>query len=380
MSGLFGGFRHFVQRRAIYLPAAPFAADAANTGHTGLLTLRLDTRSLLNQRTNQFRLQFRQTEALVERVLGQHDMIINSSRVEQCRREKLNGLQKKANPLITMGFSPRHPSTSILTLNSLMASLCKFSDERVVRGDVMLSLEWSNKGFRHKLQPGWDKAKDRFKLQIVPGMIGWRKRGETYLDRRPFPWASESFAHIAFHCEHRRQRRSSTGRAKRPSLAYWPAANKLDLREGKRCRPSGWPIWRSPSDWRFPPLHCRNRKRVPVLRREHPACWSGPVGPKTRKGRRFVVTVSRLADWFINHLPDQLALWSRGRFCRRACTSIVSSGRVSLWQSILQALVFGLRGPTGAGSYCDGQRSAECAPIRQQCHSSRPLNSEFSLM
>ena len=68
-----------------------------------------------------------------------------------------------------------------------MASLCKFSDERVVRGDVMLSLEWSNKGFRHKLQPGWDKAKDRFKLQIVPGMIGWRKRGETYLDRRPFP-------------------------------------------------------------------------------------------------------------------------------------------------------------------------------------------------
>ena len=33
-----------------------------------------------------------------------------------------------------------------------MASLCKFSEGSVVSGDVMLSLEWSNKGLRHKLE------------------------------------------------------------------------------------------------------------------------------------------------------------------------------------------------------------------------------------
>jgi hypothetical protein len=56
MSGLFGGFRDFVQRRAIYLPTTPLATDASNT-NSRLLTLRLDTRRLLNQRANQLGLQ-----------------------------------------------------------------------------------------------------------------------------------------------------------------------------------------------------------------------------------------------------------------------------------------------------------------------------------
>lgn len=40
-----------------------------------------------------------------------------------------------------------------LTLNCLMASLCKFSDGNVVSGEVMLSLEWCSKGLRQRLDP-----------------------------------------------------------------------------------------------------------------------------------------------------------------------------------------------------------------------------------
>jgi hypothetical protein len=81
MSGLFGGFRDFVQRRAIYLPTAPLAADAGNADRR-LLTLRLDTRRLLNQRANQLGLQLNQTQTLMERILSQHDMIIDACRVQ----------------------------------------------------------------------------------------------------------------------------------------------------------------------------------------------------------------------------------------------------------------------------------------------------------
>lgn len=56
MSGLFGGFRDFVQRRAIYLPSDPLATDASHANYR-LLTLWLDTRRLLNQRANQLGLQ-----------------------------------------------------------------------------------------------------------------------------------------------------------------------------------------------------------------------------------------------------------------------------------------------------------------------------------
>ena len=116
----FRGFRDFVQgraRRALrYLRAAdPFASGADRRRHRrpatagcrrrrggggggggggGRRRRRVQPRRLFDEGAEQFGLQFgRDGEALLQRVLRQHNVVVDAGRVEQHRREQLDRLQ-----------------------------------------------------------------------------------------------------------------------------------------------------------------------------------------------------------------------------------------------------------------------------------------------
>lgn len=161
MSGLFGRFRDFVQRRTIYLATTPFAGDAG----CRLRILWLDAWSLFNEGANQLGLEFHQTETLVKCVLRQDDVIIDASRVQKSWSEELDRLTRETHTWISIVIEHRLEirvgicvNTHLIksrfrTLNNLIASLCIVSEDKVVNGDEMQSLEWSSNGFRHTFEP-----------------------------------------------------------------------------------------------------------------------------------------------------------------------------------------------------------------------------------
>lgn len=84
MSGLFGRFRDFVQRRSIYLATTPFAAGCTVPADAVARRLadRLETRRLFYEGAHQLRLKLHDRETLLESVLSQHDVVIDPCRVE----------------------------------------------------------------------------------------------------------------------------------------------------------------------------------------------------------------------------------------------------------------------------------------------------------